>query len=101
MFVCFSSNAVELRNDVDNDDDDNDGCVRGQMVKKTPISIIFINVAVEKKHVGYFEICSIHPNFNQKRSFLASFEFGHLPQPWFLKYSLLETSEEAQQRISL
>ena len=34
MFVCFSSNAVELRNDVDNDDDDNDGCVRGQMVKK-------------------------------------------------------------------
>ena len=76
MFVCFSSNAVELRNDVDNDDDDNDGCVRGQMVKKTPISIIFINVAVEKKHVGYFEICSIHPNFNQKEVFWLPLNLG-------------------------
>ena len=101
MFVCFSSNAVELRNDVDNDDDDNDGCVRGQMVKKRLSRFFLLMSRWKKKHVGYFEICSIPPNFNQKRSFLASFEFGHLPQPWFLKYSLLETSEEAQQRISL
>ena len=51
MFVCFSSNAVELRNDVDNDDDDNDGCVRGQMVKKR-LSRFFLLMSRWKKNMS-------------------------------------------------
>ena len=52
MFVCFSSNAVELRNDVDNDDDDNDGCVRGQMVKKKRLSRLFLLMSRWKKNMS-------------------------------------------------
>ena len=76
MFVCFSSNAVELRNDVDNDDDDNDGCVRGQMVKKTPISIIFINVAVEKNMSAILKFAQFIRILTKKEVFWLPLNLG-------------------------